>query len=66
MQRVNCFTAGCSTCCSGIKVSDSKYTCKYNPTHHKEIDGRDCGEFRCNKSGSKFMLCRKCRKGKPE
>jgi len=68
IARVNCFTAGCSNCERAIMVKknywgEQLYICDAYQKKHKEIDARDCGNFRCD-GNRHLILCKKCRKGR--
>lgn len=68
-QRVECHNAGCHNCEKSayagktLIFGDKLYTCSANPMKHKEVNARDCNQFRCN-NPNEWNFCRDCRKGK--
>ena len=69
IYRVRCFTKTCRNCNNAVFVKngfwgDRLYMCPASPKKHKEIDGRDCGKFRCSDYGE-FSLCKECSGGAP-
>ncbi|MBE5813487.1 MAG: hypothetical protein E7314_07615 [Clostridiales bacterium] len=69
MRRTNCFTASCEYCKKSVKAGENLegyqlYTCCAYPKKHKKIYADECNAFRCNRVGSKDVLCLDCRKGR--
>lgn len=69
IYRVNCFAQTCSKCRKAVFVKtsllgDRLYVCSPMPKKHKEIDARDCGEFRCSEYGE-YLYCQDCSGGAP-